>query len=155
MTTLSQIAARDLGLQESPKGSNKGPALQKFFDADDLDEKDGYPWCASAVSYWTQQWIKINAVKLKAPRIAGVIRFPEWAKKNGLVCTTKPSANSIFLLGTASHIGVVESVAKDGSTITTIEGNTNAAGSREGFEVCRKTRDIDTIKLYIRLPATA
>jgi len=28
----------------------------------------------------------------------------------------------------------------DGGTIQTIEGNTNDEGSREGYEVCRRTR---------------
>lgn len=42
--------------------------------------------------------------------------------------------------GWKGHIGIVESV-KDG-VMTTIEGNTNLAGSREGTHVLRKTRKL-------------
>lgn len=42
--------------------------------------------------------------------------------------------------GWKGHIGVVETV-KDG-VVTTIEGNTNNAGSREGTHVLRKTRRV-------------
>lgn len=155
MKELSKIAAEDVGLEESPKGSNKGPALKKFFDADDLDG-DGYPWCAAAVSYWVQRWIAANGVKLKAPKIAGVIRFPEWAKANGLVITkTRPKPNDIVVF-TFSHIGVVEAVQFDGEgkfiSIDTVEGNTNEDGSREGYKVCRKRRPAEQCKVFLRLP---
>ena len=147
---LSEIARLDIGLEESPRGSNKGKQIQKFFDADDLDEKDGYAWCASTVSYWTQQFIKENGLKLKAPRIAGVIRFPEWARAQGLTVSKTPKSNSIVVF-TFSHIGIVESV-KDSQNVITIEGNTNDDGSREGYRVCRRTRPLSECKLFIYLP---
>jgi hypothetical protein len=160
MKELSKIAATDLGLEEAPRGSNKGPELQKFFKSDDLEmdgKTDGYPWCAAAVSYWVQQWIAANGVKLRAPRIAAVRLFPEWAKKNGLVTTPdRPRVNDIVVF-TFSHIGVVEAVRASGSGevlgIDAIEGNTNGDGSREGFEVARRSRPIEQCRLFIRLPA--
>lgn len=150
MSKLSAIAARDIGLCEDPKGSNKGKQIQKFFDSDDLDEKDGYPWCASAVSYWVQQWIKENGSDLKKPQIAGVARFPVWAKAQKLRVSFDPRPNDIVIF-TFSHIGVVESV--DDQKIVTIEGNTNDDGSREGWQVCRKNRKLSECKLFISLPA--
>jgi hypothetical protein len=149
MTTLSSIAAKDIGLCESPRGTNKGPALKKFFRATDLDG-DGWPWCAAAVSYWVQQWIKVNGSKIKPPRIAGVVFFRDWAKKNGLKISATPTPNSIVVF-TFSHIGVVEST--QGGSITTIEGNTNDGGSREGYAVFRKKRPLSECRLFIQLPA--
>lgn len=46
------------------------------------------------------------------------------------------------------HTGIVEIVI--GDILHTIEGNTNDTGSREGYEVCRKERNISNIKGYIR-----
>ena len=46
----------------------------------------------------------------------------------------------IFVLSTGGglgHVGLVESV--DGGVLTTIEGNTNDGGSREGIGVFRRT----------------
>ena len=45
------------------------------------------------------------------------------------------------------HTGFVERI--DGTSIHTIEGNTNDTGSREGYEVCRRIRKINTIKGFI------
>ena len=46
-------------------------------------------------------------------------------------------------LGRLGHIGIVTGF--DGKNIYTIEGNTNAAGSREGQGVYRKIRPLKTV----------
>ena len=56
--------------------------------------------------------------------------------------TTKPKAGAIFLSRRTSndctHTGIV---ARAGAAaVETIEGNTNDEGSREGYEVCARTR---------------
>jgi len=40
------------------------------------------------------------------------------------------------------HTGIIESKGK--GFLITIEGNTNDEGSREGYEVCRRRRDLGT-----------
>ncbi len=152
MRSLSQIAAQDLGLEESPRGSNRGPDLQKFFKADDLDvdgRTDGYAWCAAAVSYWVQQWIKEHSSSLRGPRIAGVALFPKWAASQGLSSRIgSPLPNDIVIF-TYSHIAIVESVSGNG--FTSIEGNSNNDGSREGYEVVRHNHKFADAKLFITL----
>jgi hypothetical protein len=154
MRTLSQIAATDIGLEELPKGSNLGPALQKFFEADDLiveGKTNGYPWCAAAVSFWVQTYLKECGVSgVKPPRIAAVALFPDWAELNKLSISKTPKPNDIVIFQ-ISHIGVVESVA--GDIVTCIEGNTNGDGSREGYGVFRKQRQLSFCKQFIRLPS--
>lgn len=46
-----------------------------------------------------------------------------------------------------THTGIV--VKRDGDWIETIEGNTNDEGSREGYEVCARTRNFMTRKIDI------
>ena len=46
------------------------------------------------------------------------------------------------------HTGIIESIKED--ILYTIEGNTNDTGSREGYEVCRRTRKKSAIKGYLR-----
>jgi hypothetical protein len=48
------------------------------------------------------------------------------------------------------HVGLVEQVLPSGSFIVTIEGNTNAVGSREGSGVCRLTRPVKQIYNFAR-----
>lgn len=153
--SIASIAAVDIGLKELPIGSNHGPELKKFFEADDLDidgKTDGYPWCAAAVSFWTQEYLKKNQISsVKPPRIAAVRLFEDWAKKNSLHISTTPRKNSIVVFQ-ISHIGVVESVGGDDGAVVCIEGNTNDDGSREGYEVCRKHRNQSFCKFFIYLP---
>ncbi len=68
-----------------------------------------------------------------------------------------PKQGDIFIMDYGhgiGHTGFVDSVDQDGIHIHTIEGNTNDEGSREGFEVCRRTRKISACKGFIRLPIT-
>lgn len=57
----------------------------------------------------------------------------------------KPGALAIWKHGNTwkGHIGIVSEVLKDG-TFKCIEGNTNAAGSREGIMVAEKIRPVET-----------
>ncbi|HYE75220.1 MAG TPA: CHAP domain-containing protein, partial [Blastocatellia bacterium] len=48
---------------------------------------------------------------------------------------------------TTGHTGIVESVDVAKKTVTSIEGNTNDDGSREGYEVARRTRTIESINV--------
>ncbi|MET0416090.1 MAG: CHAP domain-containing protein, partial [Actinoplanes sp.] len=54
----------------------------------------------------------------------------------------KLTPGSVFLVrrtaGDWTHTGIVTEVRND--TFDTIEGNTNDAGEREGYEVCARTR---------------
>ncbi len=61
----------------------------------------------------------------------------------------QPLAGDIVVL-TFSHIGIVENVQH--GIVHTIEGNTDANGSREGTEVARKIRSKGLVRKFIRLP---
>jgi hypothetical protein len=49
-----------------------------------------------------------------------------------------------------SHIGIAIADAVDGK-IQTVDGNSNAAGSREGNCVTKKTRSVSQVKARIRI----
>ncbi len=77
------------------------------------------------------------------------LRAPAWAKISAADVQRAPDAirpGSIFIAdhgGGKGHTGLVERM--DGYAIHTIEGNTNAAGSREGDGVYRKVRQLSAI----------
>ena len=135
--------------------------MLEIFKADDLvinGRTDGYPWCAAFVSLCVQKLCSQSPyyASLIPPREPSVQRFlNEWAtRKNCLVFTPKDTFTRAMrgdiVVFTFSHIGIV--TENKGSLISTIEGNTNAAGSREGTVVARKQRTTSIIKAYIRLP---
>ena len=54
-----------------------------------------------------------------------------------------------------SHCGIVAAGSDAHGLIHTVEGNTNNDGSRDGYEVCAKTRPLAKVKAFITLPVKA
>ncbi len=148
------VAESQLGVLESPLGSNNGPEVNAYLESVGLGP--GHFWCMAFV-YWCYQQA---AQKLKKNnplvRTAGVMAHWNAARKAGTRCiTTKEAADNpglikpgmIFIIshgGGLGHTGLVESV--HGGMLVTIEGNTNKEGSRNGIGVFRRTgRSIKSI----------
>lgn len=161
---LAEIAATYIGARET--GNNRAgndKQMKEIFRADDLvidGKTDGYPWCAAFVSLCVQKLCRQSAhyVGLTPPREPAVERFLTiWAEENGCLIfrpdnsSLKPIKGDIVVF-TFSHIGIVES--NEEGAVKTIEGNTNAAGSREGVIVARKRRNLSLVRAFIRLPVT-
>ena len=100
----------------------------------------GYAWCAAFVSWCYQQ------VDVQHPQSAWV---PSYSKKQNLIyqrgqfIKQLPRSGDVFMiwfdrLNRPAHIGFVDEWK--GHWVTTVEGNTNDDGSREGDGVYRKRR---------------
>jgi hypothetical protein len=146
-TTTIKTAISQLGVEEIPKGSNSGPEVEIYLKSVGLGK--GYAWCMAFV-FWVVKQAAIKAV-IKNPlkKTAGVL--DQYRACLSLVVKV-PQAGDVFIMdfgkGTG-HTGFVEKVV--GTKVHTIEGNTNDEGSREGYEVCRRKREIASIKAFIRL----
>ena len=139
-----EIAISQLGVEEIPRGSNKGPEVELYLRSIGLN--GGYSWCMAFV-YWCCKQAALNARLVKT---GGVLR--QWNEVSKEMKHTTPKAGDIFIMDFGKgqgHTGFVESV--NGLTINTIEGNSNDEGSREGHEVCRRTRAISSCKGFIRI----
>lgn len=154
---------RELGAGENPLGSNRGSALMKFFQADDLvigGKTDGYAWCACFVSWGVQEWLRqlgASAPRIQAPRLAAAYAFEQWGADNNCM-VLMPTLSTKILMGDIityrfSHVGVASS--EGNLEFLAVEGNTNKAGGREGHEVAVKRRSIKDVRRIIRLPARA
>lgn len=156
---------------ESPRGSNQGKDLGKFFVADDYKpagRDHGYAWCAAAVSYWVQKWLEVCPgarayfPKLQAPCTARAFGLSEWARaQNGAVqiitpamitsevARPQPGDIAVFEF---SHCGIVLAASKErrGLAMTCVEGNTDANGSREGWQVARRLRTPGNLRHLLR-----
>lgn len=170
MQALANFASADVDAHtcESPRGSNSGKELRKFFKADNLQngpDDTGYPWCAAAVSYWVQTWLA------KCPAAAacfGHIAPPRTARAFGLLEWAEASQGCVWLIPGAalasgaqralpgdiavlhiSHCGIV--LAATGTVITCIEGNTDRHGSREGWECARRARTPSQLRAVLRM----
>lgn len=141
------IAITQIGVQEIPRGSNAGPAVEKYLKSVGLGK--GYSWCMAFIYWATKEAATQLAIPNPLTKTGGVLAM--YNKERDLV-VTDPRPGDIFIMDFGKglgHTGIIEKVEKN--IIHTIEGNTNDDGSREGYEVCRKQRKTDTIKAYLRL----
>lgn len=125
-----KIARAELGTEE------RGDNLTKYGEWYGLN---GNPWCAMFVSWVSWKAKTLSIIPKHAYTPAGADYFKKLDRWGN-----KPRVGAIVYFDTAglgriSHVGIVERVNADGSFYS-IEGNTNAAGSREGTVVRRQTR---------------
>lgn len=156
--TLSQrllaVAQAEVGTRED--GKNSGLRIRAYQRATWLDPAP-WPWCAAFVAWCLAQ--AIGPVTAKASkwscRDARAYGWEDWAAKRGITVLdeTADLLPGDIVTFDFSHIGIVES--DEGPKVITIEGNTNAEGSREGDGVYRKVRARHLIRKVIRLPDQA
>ncbi len=136
------IARRELGVKESPAGSNR-TKYGKWYGF------DGQPWCMMFV-----QWVFANAGVSLPMRTASCGLLMEAAKKSGQWVTKDYRPGDVVIYdfpgGAATdHTGIIEKVTLTG--VVAIEGNTSEAGSQSnGGMVCRKTRPYSQIVGVVR-----
>jgi len=161
------------GVIESPRGSNRGPAIDIYNMAAGVPE--GSCWCASAVYYRLLMAAHALDVDLPADLLlangfaaAAAGAYADWAKRHGrwiaidaarsgsivpmkgdLACFDIPAEHGIH------HIGFVLSAGKGGAV--TGEGNTHPDGelTRDGYCVAVRRRSWEEFGPaggFVRLP---
>ena len=151
-----QLAREEIGVSEVD-GTNCGPRVDQYKAATWLDASKGWPWCAAFICWLVKESIEDEDVKFKRPRTAGAWDFENWAKQQSGkgVELRKPTNEDIkagdIVIFTFSHIGLAVKDVDSSGYVTTIEGNTNGAGSREGGSVLEKKRHVSKIRSRIRI----
>jgi hypothetical protein len=119
-----RAALRQAGYKETPVNCNQ---FSRYFG------KRCQFWCADFVS-WAFDSTGNKDKKLPWKNPSSVASILEWAKNTNhlLKRTDKPQRGDIFLIRKikdgkvlASHTGLIVSVASDGKTFVTVEGNTS------------------------------
>lgn len=147
------IAISQIGVIEKPAYSNRGKEIDEYLRRVGLNPAaDSYAWCA-AFTYWCFDEAS-KALNKNNPLIKTAGCMSHWnkatctklLKEDAVANPAKIKPGFIFIIdhgkGTG-HTGIVESV--NGGFITTVEGNTNNNGSRNGYGVLRLTRKINSI----------
>ncbi|RZM19433.1 MAG: CHAP domain-containing protein, partial [Pedobacter sp.] len=104
----------------------------------------GEPWCAAFISWVFKQHGFLEPNTGWSPAMFPNTRILSNAVKNA----TKANVFGIYIIAKKriAHVGFVEDQHR--GWVTTIEGNTNSAGSNEGDGVYRKLRHIRTIRSF-------
>jgi hypothetical protein len=152
-----QIATAEIGVEEI-NGTNSGKRVREYQSATDLGGT-GWPWCAAFVCWVVEDALVKCGIKetktFKRPKTAGAWAFEAWSlAQDATTSTKKPHRNDIkagdIVIFKFSHIGLATSAPDANGFVTTVEGNTDGAGSREGGAVLRKKRHVSKIRSRIR-----
>jgi hypothetical protein len=146
-----EIALSQQGVSEQPKGTNTGPQVNEYLKSAGISP--GYPWCMAFVYWCVSRACEEFKIVNPLVRTGGVMN--QWnqtklRKIPRISRSVKPGDVFIMQFGHGTgHTGFVEKI--EGGLIYTIEGNTNDDGSREGYEVARRTRPISSFIGFIQL----
>lgn len=157
---IARIAIAEIGVQEQPRGSNRGPRVDQYQAASWLKQKDWGAWCATFVC-WVIREAMSAARKQGAtfsfarPQTAGAFDFENWSlQQDDSTRTRRNPGRDIqpwdIVIFNFSHIGFARSVPNAKGDFETVEGNTNDEGDREGYEVASRTRNIKQVTVRIR-----
>jgi hypothetical protein len=121
-----RLAQAEVGVAEQPPGSNDAPRIAQYRQA--TAGSGVGPWCAYFVSWAARE---VGAPLGDAGQGYGLVADVwSWAQRSGkAIPASSGPPQSGDLIVWNGHIGIVESVAADG-TITTIEGNSSDQVSR-------------------------
>ena len=126
-----EVARRNIGFVEGPK-NNQNPY------APFVGHANYQPWCASFVAaVMKRAGVPLRSTSAYTPTMANGFkadgRWGSTPKVGAVVFFQWPS------MGRIAHVGIVETVNRDGS-IVAIEGNTDSRGGRTGGRVMRQAR---------------
>lgn len=152
---LLTLARAEVGVEEI-NGTNCSARVNQYKAATTLDSTQSWPWCAAFVCWLFKEAMSGTTYSFKRPTTAGAFDFENWAaNQDKSIQTKKPHHGDIvagdIVIFTFSHIGLAISSPNSNGMVTTIEGNTDAAGSREGGGVYIKSRSVSKIRSRIRV----
>lgn len=146
-----------LGTEEKPKGSNWGREVEQMLKS--VGVNFPAPWCAayvgivcrnSCISYpysgfvpnWSRDVWKAKVIFDKAKKGRSILQTE--LRRGDIATIYFPN------LRRDAHIFIVLGVTEKGNIIT-IEGNTNPGGSRDGYGVFVRVRELWQVSKIIRL----
>ncbi len=163
---LVDVAKRDLWIRETSR--NQGLGIERYWPATTYPAgyKNREPYCAAAVCYWIAEAMRrgheLGLTEATRPKDAAVRHMVAWAQRPTSGCKLFaprdglyfPQAGDIvyfqfFGAIAPNHVGIVEDYT--GSTVKTIEANTDASGGREGDGVYRRSRTLAGCTGFIRV----
>ena len=131
---LVKLAENEIGVREQ-NGNNSGPRVEEYLRTVGL--KKGLPWCAAFVSYIYAKGGFPKPRSGWSPDLLPAIRRARSALPGNVLGIYFKEYQRI------AHVGLI--TKQEGDWVTSVEGNTNITGSREGDGVYLKKRHIKTI----------
>lgn len=137
------VAVDEIGTKEVG-GNNRGRRVEEYLAACRLPP--GQPWCAAFVVWCYDRAAEAHGFRNPLPRIGHVGKLwragaAHWKSDIPTLWAVACHQEDPTDHASSGHTGIV--IAISPAFITTVEGNTNEAGSREGGAVLIKSRHRD------------
>lgn len=151
-----KIALGKLGTHEVG-GDNHGPDVEIFQKAAGIGIGD--PWCMAFVNWSAQTAAGLLHVisPLESIPLQGLVQSCyDYSKDHDwLLPASQVKSGDIFMeyfpgKKRYAHTGFVYQLNSTGNWFSTIEGNSNDVGSREGYEVCSNRRPVSSLYAFAR-----
>jgi hypothetical protein len=142
-----RIAAGEIGVEESPKNSNK-TKYGKWANY------NGVPWCGLFVSWcYEKAGFPLPRIGFRFNGFAGCQTAVAYFRKHKKIVTDPQPGDIVFYDwnkdGRHDHVGIFEAwIDKD--TFTAIEGNTAVGNDSNGGKVMRRNRN-KSFALFVRM----
>ena len=133
-----ELARGELGVKESPAGSNNVKYNTAYYGRE--VKGSGYPWCCTFV-WWLFREAGASKLFYDGGKTAYCPGLMAYHRSQAVSGDYKPGDVIFFDFNgnkTADHVGICESW--DGTTITTIDGNTGEGNEANGGCVMRRPR---------------
>lgn len=146
-TEILRIAAGEIGVEESPKNSNK-TKYGKWANY------NGVPWCGLFVSWcYEKAGSPLPKIGFRFNGFAGCQTAVAYFRKHKKIVTDPQPGDIVFYDwnkdGRHDHTGIFEAwIDKD--TFTAIEGNTAVGNDSNGGKVMRRNRN-KSVALFVRM----
>ncbi|NOT08948.1 MAG: hypothetical protein HOP28_12185 [Gemmatimonadales bacterium] len=144
------VARSYLWVRET-NGANRGEMVDQLVRACGMDPTKRLAWCAA---FATTAGVGALGSRWPLPRVMGCMSLFDAAKAKGFL-RAQPARGALFLqwkyverenVWRFAHTGIITS---DRAPWTTIEGNSNKAGSRDGDGVFEQTRNWQSKDVFV------
>lgn len=141
---LLRIAGGELGVRESPAGSNCVKYNTAYYGREVHDTADAkYPWCVTFI-WWLFQQAGAPELFFGGGKTASCGTLLNYAETHGLFVAEKYHPGDLVFLcfhskGGPEHVGLVKEVRANGDLVT-IEGNTGLGNDANGGQVQQRVR---------------
>lgn len=151
---LLELAAAEIGVRET--SPNRGQRVDEYHRYAGRDPAAADSWCAQFVGWCFGHAAEALGAHNPLPKSSSV--WGLWQRSPVSWRVTDPQAGDVFLIDHGDgkgHCGIVTGRGFADGVVTTVEGNSNADGSRNGDGVYSRSRGIGEITLGFLRPALA
>lgn len=143
------VARKEIGVKESPAGSNNVKYNTAYYGQEVWDGKAGgkYPWCVVFL-WWVFHQAEADGLFYGGKKTASCSALMSYAQAHGRWVTSNYQPGDVVIYdfpggGATDHCGIVEQPA--GGGVMSIEGNTGAGNDANGGQVQRRIRSNNVI----------